>query len=59
MLLLQFGVETPAVADWVQPPGFDFCCVFIVDVGVYGRFQEMMMMMSGRNVDFLIINATR
>ena len=38
-----------AVAYWAQPPGFDFCSVFIVD-GV---------MMSGRNIDFLIINAAR
>jgi len=35
LVLLKFGVETLAVTYWTQPPGVDFCCVFIVDGVVY------------------------
>ena len=36
LYLMKFGVETPACRLCLaQPPGVDFCCVFIGDDGVY------------------------
>jgi len=32
---LKFGVKTLAVTYWAQPPGVDFCYVFIVAGGIY------------------------
>ena len=59
--LLKFWLETPTImAYWVQPPGVAFCCVIIVDgERLYGCFRISGMMLPGRNVAFLIINAAK
>jgi len=38
--------------------GIDLCCVFIIDV-YRGGFRRNGLMVSGRNIDFLIINVAR
>ena len=57
-LVVIWGRYIRAVVYWVQPPGVDFCYIFIVDDATYrGSFSRSGVMISGRNVDFPMINA--